>query len=117
MLSLCSKCAEPTYALKRQRGRVLKGLFPGWAPQYKGWKLGQLRNLTNAELFRLAKRGLKAPLRANTDPQVEWKPVWGESWSETQLLARYGLDAHMLSELMAQQRLRKSRDCDSDSDC
>eukprot|EP00959_Pyramimonas_sp_CCMP1952_P273494 5716636-Pyramimonas_sp.AAC.1 len=40
--SILKPCREPTDALKRQRNRAAKGQFPGWAPQYAGWRIGGL---------------------------------------------------------------------------
>ena len=115
--SLCKPCSPPTYALKRQRGRMQKGLFPCWSLQYKGWVIGPMRKPTAAELFHLAKRTLPNPI-PNFEGSHTGRPAqggWSESWSEQELLARFGLNQELLETLVGQLKAR-SRGSDSDSD-
>eukprot|EP00959_Pyramimonas_sp_CCMP1952_P312687 6545359-Pyramimonas_sp.AAC.1 len=61
ILSLAKPCEPPSYAMKRQRGIMEKGLFPCWSVQYRGWVIGPMHKLTSAELYHLAKGGIRTP--------------------------------------------------------
>ena len=90
--NLAKPCQAPTTALKRQRNRAAEGKFPGWAPQYAGWRIGSLTEATGHDLACLVAR--RAPSLVSQEGQTD--ELLGEAgggvvWGRSELLARFGL--------------------------
>ena len=98
--SLCSECRPSaiTVALRRQRNRAASGVFPAWAPQYKGWTIGPARAPSLPDLAAVACLGLRgagatrrAPAGSGDGGEAVLDGVWGERMTTQQVCARFCL--------------------------
>ena len=119
--SLARPCPHqpPSVALRRQLNRIAKGLFPGWAPQYKGWRIGNLFNPSIPQL---------ASLLGRRAASYEWGPsqvhtpyshgIWGPRWDLAQLLIRFGLTPESVQHWIqqAQEQEKPAQDHGDSSD-
>eukprot|EP00959_Pyramimonas_sp_CCMP1952_P055926 1168577-Pyramimonas_sp.AAC.1 len=76
-----------------------------------------MRKPTRIELYNLAKRGARSPLPEACLFSGNFSTVHDESWSERELLARFGLDGSLLESLAAQSRSKAVASDASDSEC